>query len=191
LQHPDNRSQVAWQVRNGAHHLRGPQATTFRLQQGVWLRCNLYKNRVQVCKLCYGTGHRSDICPKPQVKCCPAAEKRIPTRTTRAPPNVSSVGEHISPAPNNVARELKIHSSSSRASSNNKHNSPTKTLSPTMLNPGAGQGSDDKRHYTRPLAPSPRTPEAEEAAAPHPEAAAATEEPAAAKAEAASSPAAA
>ncbi|KAG0429898.1 hypothetical protein HPB47_023211 [Ixodes persulcatus] len=50
----------------------------FAFYNGVWLRCNLCKNRMQVCKLCYQTGHRSDIYPTPEVKRCPGCGKENP-----------------------------------------------------------------------------------------------------------------
>ncbi|EEC17699.1 hypothetical protein IscW_ISCW011897, partial [Ixodes scapularis] len=75
----------------------GRKVAHFAFYKWVWFRCNLYKNQVQVSKLCYRTGHRSDICLTPQVKRCPGCGKENPIKSHPCTPKcLIGGGAHFS-----------------------------------------------------------------------------------------------
>lgn len=62
---------------------------------GAELICYPYKPTVQVCKICLLTGHRTDVCPTPNVNVCPKCGAREPTLGHHCTPKCAICdGEH-------------------------------------------------------------------------------------------------
>ncbi|KAH8042242.1 hypothetical protein HPB51_021326 [Rhipicephalus microplus] len=58
---------------------------------GAELICYLYKPTVPVCKICFQTGHHTDVCPTPNFNVCLKCGAREPIQDRTASPSVSSV----------------------------------------------------------------------------------------------------
>lgn len=61
--------------------------------QGGELACYSYKNTVQVCKLCQQVGHRTDVCPQPELQVCRTCGTLDPTEGHQCSPRCAMCGE--------------------------------------------------------------------------------------------------
>ncbi|KAH7965209.1 hypothetical protein HPB49_004702 [Dermacentor silvarum] len=44
------------------------------------VRCKPYRPTTHVCRICHQVGHRTDVCPTPEVNVCPQCGARNPTQ---------------------------------------------------------------------------------------------------------------
>ncbi|KAL1444002.1 hypothetical protein MTO96_045723, partial [Rhipicephalus appendiculatus] len=61
--------------------------------QGGELACYPYKNTVQVCKICQQVGHRTDVCPQPELHVCKICGTLEPTDGHECTPHCTTCGE--------------------------------------------------------------------------------------------------
>ncbi|KAL1477586.1 hypothetical protein MTO96_035621 [Rhipicephalus appendiculatus] len=61
--------------------------------QGGELACYPYKNTVQVCKICQQVGHRTDVCPQPELHVCKICGTLEPTDGHECTPHCATCGE--------------------------------------------------------------------------------------------------
>ncbi|KAH6927378.1 hypothetical protein HPB50_002456 [Hyalomma asiaticum] len=71
----------------------GYKVPTWAYFNSVMVRVSLYRKQVDFCRECGRLGHRSDVCPRPEVKLCPICGTKSPERGHECTPQCKMCGQ--------------------------------------------------------------------------------------------------
>ncbi|KAH9372568.1 hypothetical protein HPB48_020858 [Haemaphysalis longicornis] len=70
----------------------GDEVPYFVYYRGEEYRCYLHKKRHEICKTCGRLGHRTDVCPTPEIKVCKCCATNNPPEHHRCDPTCAQCG---------------------------------------------------------------------------------------------------